>query len=208
MRWVLRLSRRDAVRGAVAGSQGVAASSAAHALFQAGGRSLLPAPIQGAVRGAVESEASHLLVGVGLLEASASTTARMIESGTVRAAAVQTVRAASRQIMRSVSVAAGAGAVIDGGWAMARVIRDVRRGAMTRGEAAAHVAREATTGALATAAGAAGAALIVTLTGGIAAPAVFLVAAATSAGAKAGLDSWLSARARGAIKAHVVPATP
>jgi hypothetical protein len=50
--------------------------------------------------------------------------------------------------------------------------------------------------------------LIVTLTGGVAAPAVFLVAAAASAGTKAGLDAWLSARARGAIKVRVVPATP
>jgi hypothetical protein len=196
------------VRGAAAGSQGIAARNAAHALFEAGGRRLLPAPVQGAVRGAVESEASRLLVGVGLVEASASTTARMLEGGAVRAVAAQTVRAASRQILRSVSVAAGAGAVIDGGWAIARVIRDVRRGVMTRGEAAAHVAREATTGAVATAAGTAGAALLVALTGGVAAPAVFLVGAATSAGAKAGLDAWLSARARGAIKVRVVPAMP
>src|SRR5260221_6343013 len=137
MRWPLRLTRRDAVRSAVAGSQGVAARSAAHALFAAGGRSVLPDAVQSAVRGAVESQASRLLVGVGLLEASASNpAARMLAGGTLRAAATQTVRVASRQILRSVSFAAGAGAVVHGGWAIARGIHRGRRGTMTRGEAA------------------------------------------------------------------------
>src|SRR5258708_6227417 len=208
MRWPLRLTRRDALRSAVAGSQGVAARSAAHALFAAGGRSVLPEAVQSAVRGAVESQASRVLVGVGLLEASASPAARMLGGGTLRAAATQTVRVASRQILRSVSFAAGAGAVVDGGWAIARGIHRVRRGTMTRGEAAAHVAREASTGAIATAAGTAAAGLLVTLTGGVAAPAVFLVGAAASVGAKAGLDAWLSARAPGGIRARAVGATP
>ena len=63
---------------------------------------------------------------------------------------------------------------------------------MTRREAATHVAREASTGAAATAAGATAAVLLVALTGGFAAPAVFDVGAAASVVANAVLDRWLA----------------
>jgi hypothetical protein len=102
-----------------------------------------------------------------------------------------------------VGAAAGAGALIDGGWALVQVVGRVKRGVMTRRQAVGHVAREASTGAAATAAGTAAAVLVVALTGGIGAPAVFLVGAAASLGAKAGLDAWLAARARGAIHAEL-----
>jgi hypothetical protein len=193
-----RVTRRDALRGTVAGAQGHAARCAAKALFEAGGRSVLPASVQSAVRVAVEREASRVLAAVGLLESGAAT--RLLESGAARAAAAQTVRAAGRQILRSVGAAAGAGAVIDGGWALVQAARRVRRGSMSRREAAALVAREAATGAAATAAGATAGVLLVALTGGVAAPAVFLVGAAASVGAKAGLDRWLDARALGELK--------
>jgi hypothetical protein len=74
---------------------------------------------------------------------------------------------------------------------------------MTQREAAVHVAREASTGAAATAAGTAAAALLVAVTGGIAAPAVFMVAATASLGAKMGLDAWLKARKKGEIRAQL-----
>jgi hypothetical protein len=199
----LRITRRDAVRGGVAGAQGVAARAAAHALFEAGGRALLPAPVQSAVRVAVEREASRVLAGVGVLESGATTSARLLEGGAARAAA-QTVRAASRQVLRSVGAAAGAGAVVDGGWALVKAIRRVRRGSMTQRQAAAYVAREASTGAVATAAGATVAVLLVALTGGIAAPAVMLVGAVASVGAKAGLDRWLDGRDAGGIHVEQV----
>src|SRR5579859_5376950 len=161
----LRVTRRDALRGSVAGTQGHVARCAAQALFEGGGRSVLPAPMQSAVRLAVEREASRVLAAVGLLEARA--TSQMLEGGAARAVAVQTARAAGRQILRSVGAAAGAGAVIDGGWALIQAVRRVRRGAMTQREAVAHVAREATTGAAATAAGTTAAILLVALTGGV-----------------------------------------
>jgi hypothetical protein len=208
MAWSFRITRRDAVRASIAGTQGAAAQGAAHVLFEAGGRSVLPASVQRVVRGAVESEASRLLAGVAALEPGVAATARMLDSATVRAVAVQTARAAGRQVLRSVSVAAGAGAALDGGWALVQAIRRVRRGSMTRREAVAYVAREASTGAAATAAGTAAAVLLVTVTGGFAGPAVFLVGAAASVGAKAGLDAWLAARARGAIQAEVAPSVP
>ncbi len=201
-----RVTKRDALRASAAGTQGRAARFAAQALFEAGGRGILPAPVQSAVRVAVERQASRLLAGVGLLESGATTTAQLLESGAVRAAAVQTVRAAGRQILRSVGAAAGAGAVIDGGWALVHAVRAVRGGRMTRREGASHVAREAATGAAATAAGATAAVLLVALTGGVAAPAVFLVGAAASLGAKAGLDRWLHARAGEVqVRAEIAP---
>jgi hypothetical protein len=197
---MVTISRPDAMRASVAGGKAVSVRHAAEVLFHAGGARLLPPPLQVAVRGAVEREAARVL-GAGVLESGAASSVRLLESGTVRAAAAQTVRAASRQVLRAVTAAAGAGAVIDGGWALVHVVPRVRRGAMTRREAAKHVAREATTGAAATAAGTAAAALLVALTGGIAAPAVFVVGAAASVGAKMGLDAWLAARARGEIRA-------
>jgi hypothetical protein len=205
--------QRDAMRSGVAGAEAVAARSAAHVLFEAGGRTVLPASLQRALRGAVESEASRVLTGLtgaGLLEsgaASAASTAatQAAETTAVRVVAAQAVRAAGRQVLRRVGAAAGAGALIDGGWALFHAVGCVKRGAMTRRQAVQHVAREATTGAAATAAGTAAAVLVVALTGGVAAPAVFLVGAATSLGAKAGLDAWLAARSRGAIRAELAP---
>jgi hypothetical protein len=114
------------------------------------------------------------------------------ESNAARAAAVQGARAAGRQVLRGVAASAGAGALVDGGWALVQAVRGVRAGHMTRRDAARHVAREAGTGAAATAAGTAAAAMLVAMTGGIATPAVFVVAAAASIGAKMGLDAWLA----------------
>jgi hypothetical protein len=79
---------------------------------------------------------------------------------------------------------------------------------MTQREAAAYVAREAGTGAAATVAATAAAVMLVSLTGGMAAPALFIVGAATSVGAKMGLDAWLNARAAGAIRVRPVLVSP
>jgi hypothetical protein len=188
------MTKRDALRGSVAGSRGVAASTAAHALFEAGGGTLLPVQLQSAVRSTVEREATRVLAGVGLLESGSSAGVRMLEGGAVRTVAFQSARAAGRQILRSVGAAAGAGALLDGGWALVHALGRVRRGTMTQREATSYVLREASTGAAATAAGATAAVLLVALTGGVAAPAVFVVGAAASMGAKAGLDRWLGVR--------------
>jgi hypothetical protein len=197
-----RVTRLDALRGVIAGSRAVSLRESALTLFQAGGRRVLPEAVQRAVRGAVEGEASKLLLGAGWLERGAAPAVRLIESGTARVVAVQGAQAAGRQILRSVGAAAGAGAMVDGGWALVQAVRAVQRGTLTRREAALHVVREAGTGAAATAAGTAAAALLVVATGGVAAPAVFMVGAAASLGAKLGLDAWLRARAAGAIVAQ------
>ncbi len=195
----IRVTRRDALRGSIAGSQGQTARYGAQVLFEAGGNAILPASVRNAVRVTVERESSRALTAVGLLESSVTTTARMLEGGAARTVATQTARIAGRQILRSVGAAAGAGALIDGGWALVQAVRGVRHGSMTRREAAAHVAREATTGAAATAAGTTAAVLLVALTGGVAAPAVFLFGAAASVGANMSLDRWLGVQAEASV---------
>jgi hypothetical protein len=179
---LFRPGRLDALRGAIAGSRAVAMGAAARALFDAGGRRLLHPTVQRAVRGAVEREASRVLSAVGVAS-------RAIETSPAPIVAVYGVRAA--------------GALLDGGWALYRSIRQVRAGTMTRQQATLNVAREAGAGAAATAAGTAAAALLVTLTGGVASPAVFVVAAAASMGAKAGLDAWMKRAAPPAADADV-----
>jgi hypothetical protein len=200
----LRIKRVDAVRAAVAGSRGTSLRMAAQALFDAGGNKVLPAAVQRAIRSAVERQASKLLMGSGLLE-QASATGRLLEGGAARTAVIHGARAAGRQVARSIGGAAAVGALVDGGWAAVEATRLVRAGSMTQKEAVTHVAREAGTGALATAAGTATAALLVAVTGGVAAPAVFAVAAVASLGAKMGLDAWLRVRAAGAIRAQLQP---
>jgi hypothetical protein len=193
---LFRPGRLDALRGAIAGSRAVAMGAAARALFDAGGRRLLHPTVQRAVRGAVEREASRVLSAVGVAS-------RAIETSPAPIVAVYGVRAAGRQLLRGVTGAAAAGALLDGGWALYRSIRQVRAGTMTRQQATLNVAREAGAGAAATAAGTAAAALLVTLTGGVATPAVFVVAAAASMGAKAGLDAWMKRAAPPAADADV-----
>lgn len=182
----MKLGKLDALRASIAGSKALGVKAAAQALFEAGGKKVLPETVQRAVRGAVEREASRLLSAVGMAE-------RAIEGGgAVGAAAVQGARAAGRQVLRGVAASAGAGALVDGGWALVKAVRGVRAGSMTTHDAARHVAREAGTGAAATAAGTAAAAVLVAVTGGVATPAVFVVAAAASLGAKMGLDAWIA----------------
>jgi hypothetical protein len=204
----LRIRRIDALRGAIAGAAGASLRDAAEALFAAGGRKVLPAAVQRAVRSTVEKEAARVLTGSGLLRRSASVAGRIVEGTTgpaVRATALQGARAAGRQILRSVGSAAAGGALIDGGWATVQAVTRVRAGSMSQRDAVVHVAQEAGTGAAATAAGTAAAALLVAMTGGVAAPALFMVAAATTLSAKLGLDALLKMRAAGAIRAVLQP---
>jgi hypothetical protein len=204
----LRIDRKDAVRGAVAGAAAASVRRAAQALFEAGGRKVLPAAVQRAVRSTVEREATKILVGSGMLERGARGAGRLLDSAPAKAVAIHGARAAGRQVARSFGAAAGVGALVDGGWALVQAMKRVKAGSMTQREAAAHVAREAGTGAAATVAGTAAAVMLVSLTGGIAAPALFLVGAATSVGAKMGLDAWLNARAAGAIRVRPVLVSP
>jgi hypothetical protein len=200
-----RISQRDAIRALVSGFEAVAVRIPAQVLFDAGGRKLLPVAAQRALRATLEREAARLMMGAsGLLKEGAGvakSAAHLVEAkagaGAVtaaKAAAAPTARVAAQQVMRGIGRAAGAGALIDGAWGTAEAIYRVRNRTMTPREAVVHVAKEASTGAAATAAGAAAAAAVVTLTGGLAVPAVFVVGAAASIATKLGLNAWIERR--------------
>lgn len=200
----IRISKRDAVRAIFAGSRAVALRPIAQRLYELGGRTLLPAAAQQAVRGALESEATRLMMGAGVLVEGAAA-AKAMSAGAARAPgalastttslAATTARAAGQQMARGIGRAAGVGALIDGVWGAAEATYRFKKGTMTGREACVHVAKEAGTGAVATAAGAAAAAIVVTMTGGLAIPAVFMVGAVASIGTKVGLTRWLASRA-------------
>lgn len=197
----IRLSKRDALRAMFAGARGVALRPVAQQLYDLGGRTVLPAAAQQAVRGALEHEATRLFSGVGLLAEGAAAKAlgagapSVLASSSTKALAVTGARAAGQQMLRGIGRAAGIGALIDGAWGAAEAGYRFKKGTMTGREAFVHVAKEAGTGAAATAAGAVAAALVVTMTGGLAIPAVFMVGAVTSIGAKIGLMRMLAPRA-------------
>jgi hypothetical protein len=197
MQWLKRYSGRDLARSGIAGAEGVATREAAQTLFRLGGQRVLPPAVRDALRAAVEARAARMIAGGSVLESQA---VAAVLPGVASRTASQTLRAAGRQIAGRIGVAAGAGALIDGGWAITQAVRRVRDGSLTRRQAAGHVVREVCTGAAATAAGAGAAALLVALTGGVAAPAVFVVGAAASIGAKVGLDGYVTRRS-GAIRA-------
>jgi hypothetical protein len=201
----IRITKRDAVRAMFAGARAVSLRPIAQRLYELGGRTLLPAAAQQAVRGALEHEATRMLAGAGMLFEGASA-AKALGAGATEASgalaattattiAATTARAAGQQMLRGIGRAAGIGALIDGAWGAAEATYRYKKGTMTGREACVHVAKEAGTGAAATAAGAAAAALVVTMTGGVAIPAVFMVGAVASIGAKVGLMRWLAPRA-------------
>lgn len=206
-----RLNRRDAVRALVSGGEAVALRSAAHVLFEAGGRRVLPVAAQAALRSTLEREAKRLMMGVGGLlkegATAAAPAARVAAGGeaaavattTARAVIAPTARIAAQQVLRGVGRAAGIGAILDGAWGTVEAIARVRNRTMTPRQAVVHVAKEASTGAAATAAGAAAAAAVVTVTGGLAVPAVFFVGAAASIATKISLMAWIERRAMSAL---------
>jgi hypothetical protein len=195
----IRVTKRDALRAMFAGARGVALRPAAQRLYELGGRAILPEVAQGAIRGALETQATQIFSGAGLLVEGAGAMKQLrapaIAAETTKAVALTTAKAAGQQVLRGIGRAAGVGALIDGAWGAAEAGYRYKNGTMTAREACVHVAKEAGTGAAATAAGAAAAALVVTMTGGVAIPAVFMVGALTSIGAKVGLTRWIGARA-------------
>jgi hypothetical protein len=94
---------------------------------------------------------------------------------------------AMKEVLRGTGKAAGIGFAIDGAVAGFEAIVAHRAGTMDGKEAARHVAKEASTGALATGAGVLVGAGLVAVTGGVAAPVVFAVSAASAIAAKRAL---------------------
>jgi hypothetical protein len=200
----------DSLRAAIAGGEAARALSASAALFEAGGRHVLSEGAKRAVREVAERGASRAIAmttgpilesaaqlaskpllamsskagaALGVKSAAASGAAnasKMVAAGVGK----QAMRMAGTQILKGAGKAAGIGFVLDGAIAGVEAVVAVRNGSTDKRSAAIHVAKEATTGAIATGAGVLLGAGLVALTGGIAAPVVFAVGALGSIGAK------------------------
>jgi len=189
----------DSLRAAVAGSHAARLVASSTALFEAGGKHVLSDGAKAAVRGVAERGAARAIAQASgaLFEPVAALGAKPIAavraalpaSGAVAKAAAkgigkQAARIAAKEVLKGAGRAAGIGFVVDGAVASIEAIAAVRDGTSDKEAAVKHVAKEATTGALATAAGVLAGAGLVALTGGVATPVVFAVGALSSIGTK------------------------
>jgi hypothetical protein len=195
------------LRAAIAGGEAAKLILSSAVLFEAGGKLVLSEGTKRAVREVAERGAaraiamstSPILASAGSLAAKpvvAMTTkagaALGLKQGAggsaagalARGAGKQAMRLAGKQVLKGAGKAAGIGFVLDGAVASIEAIAAVRNGSTDRRTAAIHVAKEATTGAIATGAGVLLGAGIVALTGGLATPVVFAVGALGSIGTK------------------------
>ncbi|WP_441289443.1 hypothetical protein ACSRUE_01355 [Sorangium sp. KYC3313] len=210
-------SQRNKILGSIAGSGAVAVRGAAEALFSAAGKGLLDEGTrEGLKRVMVENTTAVVDALAPGLSLGTQTTAKLIaDQGGTQAAAIvaqaagrhagqaaltdgvstavakglarEAMRAAGREVLKGAGKAAGIGFVIEGAFGAYEGITAYQRGEMTRNEALAHAAQEASTGAVATGAGVLLAAGLVAVTGGAAAPLVFAVGAGGAIGAKQAL---------------------
>ena len=184
----------DALRAAVAGGHAAKLIGSATAIFQAGGNKLLSEASQSAVRSLAEKGAERVMsAAAGPLLPPGLSPVKLIGSGARAGTAVVKggARVAAREIAKGAGKAAGIGFVVDGAVASVEGVLAVRAGTMDKNQAVKHVAKEATTGAVATGAGVLLATGLVALTGGVAAPVVFAVGAIGSIGTKRALRRWV-----------------
>lgn len=181
----------NALRAVIAGNAAANGIAAAAALFEAGGKLVLNEGLQQGVRNIAEKGAEKALaVAAGpLLGPATLITQRPIAllakgARAAREVAPVAARSAGKQLLKGAGKAAGIGFVIDGAVASVEAVGLVRSGKLDAKKAATYVAKEATTGAIATGAGMLVGAGLVALTGGVAAPVVFAVGALGSIGAK------------------------
>ena len=197
----------ESLRAALAGGEAAKLIASSAALFEAGGKHMLSAGAQKAVREVAERGAARAIAMTTgpILESAGSLAAKPLNAMTTKAGAAlgmkqsagvaaggalakgvgkQAMRMAGKQVLKGAGKAAGIGFVLDGAVAGVEAIIAVRNGSTDRRSAAIHVVKEATTGAIATGAGVLLGAGLVALTGGIGAPVVFAVGALGSIGAK------------------------
>jgi hypothetical protein len=193
----------DSLRAALAGGEAAKLLASSAALFEAGGKHVLSEGTRRAVREVAQRGAhraiaiatSPVLESAGELaakpiaalasKAGLGPTAAVTNTQTLaRRAGTQAMTMASKEILKGAGKAAGIGFVIDGAVAGYEAIIAVRNGSTDKKTAMKHVAKEATTGAIATGAGVLMGASLVALTGGIAAPVVFAVGALGAIGTK------------------------
>lgn len=185
----------EALRGAIAGGHAAKLIGSATAIFRAGGNKVLSEAAQSTLRAAVEKGAEKAIASAtGALALPAELSPmKLIGSGARATTAVVkgSARMAVREIAKGAGKAAGIGFVVDGAVATVEGVVAVRAGTMDKNAAVKHVAKEATTGAVATGAGVLLATGLVALTGGVAAPVVFAVGALGTIGTKRVLRRWV-----------------
>lgn len=184
----------DAIRSVIAGSDATKVLASSMALFEAGGKHLLDEGTKSMVKSAVSRGAeSALAIAAGPLLGPVTAMANkpmglLASTGTtLRAVAPVAAKTAGKAVLKGAGRAAGMGLVLDGAVASVEALIAVRNGAMDRKGAMSYIAKEAATGAVATGAGVLVGASLVALTGGVAAPVVFAVAALGSLGTKRAL---------------------
>ncbi len=187
----------ESVRGVAAGVNAAKVVGAAGTLFEAGGKHVLSESAKQAVRTAAHAGAARALTAASeplfapvamlgkapvaaLTEGAAATTVKAAAKTLGRTAAT----AAAKEIAKGAGKAAGIGFAVDGAVATVEAVMAVKKGTLDKKAAVKHVAKEATTGGLATGAGVLLGAGLVALTGGVAAPVVFAVSALGAIGTK------------------------
>ncbi len=197
----------DSLRAAIAGGEAARLLGTSARFFEAGGKNVLSAGAQKVVREVAERGASGaiLMATAPVLETATGLAKGMngakavlkLGSKSSRGATLalgagkQAMRAASKEILKGAGKAAGIGFLIDGAVASLEAVIAVRNGSSDKTTAVKYVAKEATTGAMATGAGVLLGATLVALTGGVAAPVVFAVGAVGSIGTKRLLRRWV-----------------
>ncbi|CAN5857923.1 hypothetical protein BH11MYX4_BH11MYX4_21340 [soil metagenome] len=189
----------DSLRAAIAGGEAARLLGTSAMLFEAGGKHVLSATAQKAVRqvaergaegaillaaGPVLDSASSLAKGMKGAKAALSLGAKASKGALVLGTSKQAMRVASKEILKGAGKAAGIGFVLDGAVASLEAVVAVRNGSSDKKTAVKYVLKEATKGAVATGAGVLLGATLVALTGGVAAPVVFAVGAIGSIGTK------------------------
>lgn len=195
------------LRAAIAGGEAAKLILSSAVLFEAGGKLVLSEGTKLAVREVAERGAARAIAMTTspILASAGELAAKPVVALTKKAGAAlglkpgaggaaasamakgvgkQAMRLAGKQVLKGAGKAAGIGFVLDGAVASVEAIVAVRNGSTDRRSAAIHVAKEATTGAIATGAGVLLGAGIVALTGGLATPVVFAVGALGSIGTK------------------------
>jgi len=214
------------LRAAIAGGEAAKLILSSAVLFEGGGKLVLSEGAKRAVREVAERGASRAIAMTTspILASAGSLAAKPVLAITAKAGAAlglkssaggaaasavakgvgkQAMRLAGKQVLKGAGKAAGIGFVLDGAVASVEAIIAVRNGSTDRRSASIHVAKEATTGAIATGAGVLLGAGIVALTGGLATPVVFAVGALGSIGTKRVLTHYLKRRAsRSELKAR------
>jgi hypothetical protein len=205
-------SKRYAILGSVAGAGAVRIREAAEALFAAKGKELLSESARQRLQSAMVQNSAHLVntlapdlalgvrevvkvigeqsstqAGALVVDETAKQVARAAFTKGAPAGGVlarATIKVAGKEVLKGAAASAGIGFVIDGAFGGYEGVMAYRRGEMTKQQAIAHTAKEASTGAVATGIGVLLAAGLVAVTGGAAAPAVFAVGAGGAIGSK------------------------